>query len=204
MHEMFTSVEAGELPANVLVGGAAGTGGGIMDLPLQLKVKPEHPEMLSFMTRYTEAARAPLHEQADLESAIDTDIRALPRTTMLIRRVVPAVINVGGSNRRVHAWMRTMIVCLAAERYRRAHNEWPKSASELVPTFLSAVPLDPYIGKSIRFVRVSDGYVTYAVGPDLTDDGGKLAPWSKAESPGTDTGFRVWDLKQRRQLPSGK
>jgi ABC-type transport system involved in multi-copper enzyme maturation permease subunit len=112
-----------------------------------------------------------------------------------------------------HHWtslaeLRCAVAMLAVERYRLAHGNWPKSLNELVPAFLREVPADPFDGKPLRFRRLPDGVVIYAVGFDGTDDGGKLergtsrllaAPRAAAPSTGVDVGVRLWDASQRKQ-----
>ncbi len=70
----------------------------------------------------------------------------------------------------------------------------------LVPRYLAAVPIDPFDGKRLRWCRLHDGLVIYSVGPDGSDDGGKLQRKQPAE-PGTDVGFRLWDADRRGAPP---
>jgi hypothetical protein len=44
--------------------------------------------------------------------------------------------------------------------------------NELVPTYLSSLPRDPFDGEPLRFKRRASGYVVYSIGSDLRDDGG--------------------------------
>ena len=44
------------------------------------------------------------------------------------------------------------LVVIAAERYRRQYGEFPKTAEELVPAFLSEVPLDPFTEKPLKYL----------------------------------------------------
>ncbi len=101
---------------------------------------------------------------------------------------------------RSQAQLQCAVVALAVERYRIAHDRWPDALAELCPTFLSAVPLDPYCGKPLRLVRTADGVIVYSVGPDQTDDGGKLDRSNKG-TPGTDFGFQLWDATRRGAAP---
>jgi hypothetical protein len=61
---------------------------------------------------------------------------------------------------------------LAVERYRLVHNVLPNQLSDLVPDFLTAVPMDPFDGASLRYKKLAKGYVIYSVGMDGKDDGG--------------------------------
>jgi hypothetical protein len=104
---------------------------------------------------------------------------------------------------RTRALLRSGIVALAAERFRRVHGRWPASLEELVPDFLKDVPRDPFDGQPLRFRRLSDGVVVYSVGIDRTDDGGQVHTVPKVGGRLTkDNGVRLWDPDQRRRPPS--
>jgi len=64
-------------------------------------------------------------------------------------------------------------VMLALERYRRAHMSYPAALTELVPTYLPAVPIDPFDGLPIKYRRTpAGGYRAYSVWQNAIDDGG--------------------------------
>jgi hypothetical protein len=69
----------------------------------------------------------------------------------------------------------------------------------LVPAVLSRVPLDPFDAAPLRYRRLDKGVVVYSIGPDGEDNGGKFD--KHANKQGTDLGFRLWDVVQRRQPP---
>lgn len=96
--------------------------------------------------------------------------------------------------------LRCAIAMVAVERYRRARNRWPDGLSQLAPAYLSKVPLDPFAGKPLCYRRVDDGVVIYSVGPDGSDNGGKVD--QDPMKPGTDVGFRLWNVGKRRQPPN--
>jgi hypothetical protein len=62
---------------------------------------------------------------------------------------------------------------LAVARYQRAHGgTLPGSLGDLVPAYLAAPIIDPYTGRDLRYRQEAGRYKVYAVGIDLTDDGG--------------------------------
>jgi hypothetical protein len=70
--------------------------------------------------------------------------------------------------------MRITKTALGIERFRAANsNSLPATLTELVPAYLDGVPDDPFDGKSLRYKRLTLGYVVYSVGSDLQDNGGK-------------------------------
>ena len=62
---------------------------------------------------------------------------------------------------------------LAIERFRLAHaGQRPLSLPSLVPSFIPAVPRDPFDHQPLRFKPLTNGYVVYSVGLDGIDNGG--------------------------------
>ncbi len=95
--------------------------------------------------------------------------------------------------------MRCSIVILAAERYRRAKGRWPTSLQDLVPQYLSSVPIDLFDGKPIKMKPTKDGIIIYSIGLDEQDDGGTLVRGGNYLKMGTDLGSQLWNVENRRQ-----
>jgi hypothetical protein len=111
---------------------------------------------------------------------------------------LPAAARVSEAEQRSVAQLRCGIVALATERYRLKHGRWPEEAKSLVEAgYLKQLPADPFDGLPLRWRRVEDGVVVYAVGADCADNGGKLD--RDPRNPGTDHGFRLWDEARRAQ-----
>ncbi|MCX8108236.1 MAG: hypothetical protein N3G20_05460, partial [Verrucomicrobiae bacterium] len=79
-------------------------------------------------------------------------------------------------------------VACALERYYLSKGQYPESLSELVPGFISRIPVDPVNGAPLRY-KSGDGksYLLYSVGVDCTDDGGRRIPQNQ----------------RRKEIPSG-
>jgi hypothetical protein len=203
MHELFDALESGDVALDQLEGSGR-TSRSWQDILLGHVIRDnfrdEHPLMLSLMTRRVEETRLPLHEQAAAERAFHAEFRRLTEKAILTRLLFPAFNKVSEASRRKHACVRCLAALLAAERFRLKHARWPDSLAELVPDYLPAVPLDPYDGKRLRYKRRAEGVIVYSVGPDETDDGGTLDRRDRVR-PGTDTGFRLWDVEHRRRPP---
>jgi hypothetical protein len=93
-------------------------------------------------------------------------------------------------------WSSTRIL-IALERFRNAHGDYPQSLPELIPGQLSEVPIDPWSGKPLRYLRIDPAedrlhrsFLLYSVGIDGIDDGGDEqatdVPDSSHTFPGTD------------------
>jgi hypothetical protein len=68
-------------------------------------------------------------------------------------------------------------VAIALERFRLAHGSFPETLDELVPQFLSALPVDLYTQKPLIYRRKEGGtFLLYGVGKNRVDDGGKIEP----------------------------
>ncbi len=75
-----------------------------------------------------------------------------------------------------HAYRRTLLCDLALRQYEFEHDlESPESLDDLVPKYLTAVPLDPYGGEKLRYDQTRDPHpmpYTYSIGYNRKDDGG--------------------------------
>jgi hypothetical protein len=162
----------------------------------------EQPKIMEFMTRAIDVARLPAHEQAAAEMALGEELRHLVRQSYLLRMLTPAMDKCNAAFRRKLAQMRCLMTVLAVERYRLEKDAWPVKLEELTPKLLKKVPLDPFDGKPLRYLRVADGVIVYSVGADGKDDGGNIDRTNPV-MPGTDIGFQLWDVKHRRQ-PANK
>jgi hypothetical protein len=140
-------------------------GGRAADLAFQLDAFAELERILNL----TGAAR--VSALRDLKAGIATSTKAWNRAHS--RLVVPAFTESADTVHRLHARAECARVALAIERYRARHQDTlPDSLAQLVPDFLSAVPLDPMDDKPLRYRRLERGYTVYSVGLNGTDDHG--------------------------------
>ena len=61
---------------------------------------------------------------------------------------------------------------VAMTRYRLDHGTLQAHLSDLVPTYLEAVPTDPFDGHPLRLAIKNNTWIIYSVGPNQVDDGG--------------------------------
>lgn len=102
-----------------------------------------------------------------------------------------SVHSVSGQEVRCTALLRCTATGLALERFRRTHNgAYPDSLQALVPGFMPAVPIDPFDGRPLRYVRRATGYVVYSIGADRADNGGTI-PVAGGPGDGPDITFVV-------------
>jgi hypothetical protein len=153
---------------------------------------------LRYWTAFVEAVKLPAHQQEERLRQLTVPTESLP----------PLIDGLTGKAdwtrwaRHFHihqARLHCAVAALAAERYRLAEHRWPETLDALVPAYLGAVPLDPFDCRPLRLRQVADGIIVYSVGPDRTDDGGKLDR-TQPDASGSDSGFQLWD-PARRGLP---
>jgi len=80
--------------------------------------------------------------------------------------------------------LRATAVLLALRAYQKEKGKLPDSLNELVPEYLSHLPLDPFDGKPLRYSK--EKKTVYCVGRDLVDSGGnrEWGSWTNWKDPG--------------------
>ena len=120
---------------------------------------------------------------------------------ILSRLFMPDLTKIHDADLRIRAQLRCAGTALAVERFRQVHGRWPNELAEIPKDILAAVPLDPFDGKALKYVRRADGVTVYSIGPDETDDGGTILDGGPNKLPGQDIGFRLYDVNQRGLPP---
>jgi hypothetical protein len=113
------------------------------------------------------------------------------------RMLAPAVASFAQADRRAAAYRRLLLVKLALHAYRLDHPDAPipPTLGALSPTYLAALPGDPY-GNGLLKLHVDPAGKEahgYSVGPDGKDDGGSPVPLKTLLKPGA-TGDLTLDL----------
>ncbi|MCS7191486.1 MAG: hypothetical protein NZ937_00680, partial [Armatimonadetes bacterium] len=90
----------------------------------------------------------------------------------IAKMLVPAFSNFFQKANYYHAMQRIAQTAIALRLYWHEHGRYPENLSQLVPKFLSSVPIDPFDGKPIRYKRLKQGFKIWSVGENLKDDGG--------------------------------
>jgi hypothetical protein len=145
---------------------------------------------LNLMAGYVEANQLPLHQRKKAAEAIEARLKSTSKIHVLLHIFKPPASRVTTVDIRAIAQLRTAQLVLAIERYRLTTGGFPGNLADLVPTYIDAIPKDPFDGKDLRCKELDTGYVVYSVGEDLTDDGGKEQQ-SKIRKMPTDVTFIV-------------
>lgn len=103
---------------------------------------------------------------------IQEEAKQLSILFFITRTLVPAVNTIAMIDLRGIARMDCALTALEVERYRLAEGRLPETLEALVPKFIEAVPIDPFDGKPLRYMRLEKGYTIYSIGEDGEDNGG--------------------------------
>ncbi len=155
-------------------------------------------DLLRHMNEAVAISKRPYEEYFDAFEEWDKKTKSL---SLLAREVAPTVLKVNQAELRHQTLLRTILVAVVAERYRLQHNKWPDKLDDLVSAkLITALPLDPFDGKPLRWKVTDEGRIVYSVGKDRVDNGGVVGPdqWTKGNS---DIGYRLYDPNKRRQAP---
>ncbi len=162
-----------------------------------MKAKRVHAAYLRFLTRCVEIAKLPAYEQES--KFAELGLRPVQGPQLLeglsrgeepkkMRKIFHSTT----------AYLRSAIVALALERYRRAEGRWPNDLNALVPKYLPSVPVDPFEGKPFQWIRTKEAAGEFwTIRPAKIREEDKIFPslsrqWDSKY-------FRLWDVKERRQ-----
>ena len=161
----------------------------------------DHAKTLEILTAYIEAAKRPPHERLAALSAIP-----IPKGPpdefryILARRLVPACSKVAESDLRGRANLLCAATGIACERFRLKNGRWPDALTDLVPTFLPAVPQNPFDGKPLSYRTFPDRIAVYCYWPNATLKQEYPEEFREA-GPGIGYGCRLW-VPDQRGLPA--
>lgn len=139
---------------------------------------------LNYFQRFIDAAQLSLDERNVEFKAIIGDLLedASPWNVYIIS--FPANVKVAEIDMRVIGTLRCAEIALAVERYRLRYDSLPESLDALIPEFMEAIPLEPFDGEPLRYIRHKEGgYTVYCIGDDGVDNGG-LSKEQRAEQTG--------------------
>jgi hypothetical protein len=205
IHALLWAFEQGQLKTSDLVSAGDVTQQTLGDKLLvvlhdkNLSARPafeqSHAWLLLYLTEFVEIAKLPLEEQKPRLEKLDARRATAPPGA---RKLMPAAHSMDVLFQKSQALLRSAGVALAVERHRLAKGAWPEQLTDVAPEFLPSVPADPFDGKPLRYKKKANGVVIYSIGPDGADNGGDFATVNTFR-PGTDIGFRLWNVDKRRQ-----
>ena len=166
-------------------------------------------KVLRLWAELTAVVRTPWPDKAQRSSEILASYRTDQQTSRQASYSINRGVVIGAFSQAVDATPliidRSSRIAVAVERYRRDRGNVPGALSDLVPHYLSDVPVDPFSGRPLLFRAGADAYTIYSVGPNRKDDGGDLTSelrgvvargWGRRVIRGADVGVRVLITKE--------
>jgi hypothetical protein len=136
------------------------------------------------MAWYIEAARRPW--PVSLDKIIDANSAVARRSGKLTSALIPF----SRLTTETLAVIQSTTAAVAIERYRLQNGSLPDSLDALCPQFIKSIPLDPYTGNPLLYVREGDSFTVYSTGSNRVDDKGMITPKQDKASV-LDSGIRV-------------
>jgi hypothetical protein len=199
MHQAMLIIKAGQFSRRAYsINNPLNAPDGVMRPWDAADARAYHAVALRYLTELVEIARLPPAEQsARLERLPKPKLPYLLAQMILIHNDRVSMVR---HFRSTQGLLRCAVAALAVERYRQTKHHWPDSLADLIPEFLGEVPADPFDGAPLRFRKLADGVVIYALdayGLDLigSDGSGKVANGN------SDVAVRLWDPGHRRRPP---
>jgi len=138
---------------------------------------------LDLMNDYMKAIQLPPQQRQEAADAVDARFDKTSRIHVLLHVIMPALSRATTIDVRNIAQLHTALAGIAVQRYRLATDNLPDTLAELTPTYLDAVPKDPFDGEELRYKKLETGFVVYSIGEDGNDDGGKEKPRKRTRPP---------------------
>lgn len=132
------------------------------------RLADDHVAWLRHSTEMCQIAGLPEQEQHAGWDRLSTQISAAMlqsdanKRQILTCSMLPTFHQMSHAAMRDRANLRCARVALAVERFRMVHDCWPQSLEELTPRWLTQVPLDPFSGRPLVYVRRVDGVLVRA------------------------------------------
>ena len=148
---------------------------------------------LQTMKASIEATRLAFPQILDRADQIDEHLNhgnrgeLMPKLSRILLPQFKGVVILEGE---VRARLGAAQTAVAIERFRlKNENRLPETLEQLRPSFLTAIPVDPFNGEPLRYKQLKAGYVVYSVGSDKADDGGQYH--LRSTKKGSDITFTV-------------
>jgi hypothetical protein len=150
-------------------------------------------KMLSYYSAIVELLKESPYIPTRYPRRLKSARKAAGLVVALYCRFIPQMLF---SDRRQRAVLSCIVSALAVERFRIANGRWPTSLSEAVPSFLQAVPLNPYSLRPLDYQTDGDGITIQALGNKSVYVGGFI-PYARGFNRG-DIVVRLWNVERRK------
>jgi len=158
--------------------------------PLTMEFVASRKELSEMHARFTAIARATLQAGPEAISELKAAEEQLEHMSRLEEaRYLPVAVMLPGYERAVRSVFQSRLrtdialTAIALETYRLDHDTYPPTLADLTPSYLPAVPPDPFDpGQPLKYTLTDTGPILYVVGADGDDDGGQPVSTEEPES----------------------
>ena len=119
---------------------------------------------LDIMNDQLEVTRLPYHQRRKATDAIEKKLKSTSKIHIFVHILTPALSRIITKETKMIAHLRAARVGLAIQRYRLAAGGLPDTLEKLVPTYLDAVPKDPFDDNALRYQKRGTGFIIYSIG----------------------------------------
>jgi hypothetical protein len=150
--------------------------------------------VLDVMDPFRLSARLPPERQKDEVRRIQLILRERIKQPLAIlsRQILPSMEGTPWKSLHLQTQLHAAAVACAIERWRLNHSgERPAQLGLLVPDYLSALPVDPMDGKSLKYQTLTNGYVVYGISEEGVDHFGQAKSTVRGQSTTMDYPFTV-------------
>lgn len=94
------------------------------------------------------------------------------------------------------ALLRLLTLESALQGFHAGNGLYPSELSVLAPSYLTAIPRDPFTAAEFRYRTTATGYAVYSPGPTGQDSGGRFGDWFRVLSGEADLCADLYDFEQ--------
>jgi len=94
------------------------------------------------------------------------------------------------------ALLRLLALESALQGFHAGNGLYPSEFSVLAPSYLTAIPRDPFTAAEFRYRTTATAYAVYSPGPTGQDSGGRFGPWFRVLAGEADLGVDLDDYEQ--------
>jgi len=126
---------------------------------------------------------------------IDEEIQKLTvEEAFYTKMLSPSISRAYLQEARIDALLGAAEIGIVNRIHKQKYGKYVNSLTQLTPSILPSLPLDPFTGKNYIYKRKDKGFIVYSVGEDLKEDGGtegkRLKPDIVWEDKGKDFSFK--------------
>ena len=133
--------------------------------------------LLSFLGKLVRLGEQPYYKERQRLSDLEQEAAEMPLYALVSKSgflsFSPYVLEIQARHEALTSCAR---VAVALELLRKRTGEYPQTLDALIPDILAAIPIDPFDGQPVRYVRSEDRVAVYSIGENLQDDGGTEDP----------------------------